>query len=414
MGVWSKRKRAQMQDAQLVMQSAGWTAGVFGTEMDVSQEFAPEQLLPPTRWKKIVAGEKNRILDSRKAALNACDEKRSKGSAPTKNDARVIPGAYLLAKFEVKDTDVYEVMASVLSEWTLNEEQERAFRIVANHSVSVTPDPLRMYIARMGGTGKTRVISALRSWFEARGEKYRFVVLAPTGAAASQLTGSTYHSFLGVNTGDRRKSRKRGGRALDLARGRMRGVEYIFIDEVSMISCQDLYLIDARLKDITRVEDEPFGGVNVILAGDFAQLPPAKGNALYSSEVSQIQLPRASPESQENTLGLLVWHHFVTVMVLKQNMRQTNISAEDRALRAALIRMRYKECTNEDIQFLCTRIPSFNDTIDINDPRLRYASIITSWNTHKDSINAMNSARFAQEHGRTLHHFYSVDKQSQP
>ncbi|KAF6753998.1 hypothetical protein DFP72DRAFT_813426, partial [Ephemerocybe angulata] len=159
------------------------------------------------------------------------------------NDARVVPGAYLLSDFRVKDADLAGQVKRTLAAATLNEEQERAFRIVANHSVSVTPSPLLIYIAGMGGTGKTRVIDTVRRWFDARSEANRMIVLAPTGAAASVVRGSTYHSYLGVATGDRRNYAQRGGKALEEARLRMRGVDYIFMDEISMVSCQDLYLI---------------------------------------------------------------------------------------------------------------------------------------------------------------------------
>ncbi|KAF5309332.1 hypothetical protein D9611_014030 [Ephemerocybe angulata] len=237
-------------------------------------------------------------------------------------------------------------------------------------------------------------------------------VTAPTGCAASVVRGSTYHSYLGVATGDRRAYAPRGGRALDEARLRMRGVDYIFMDEISMVSCQDLYLIDKRLKDVTTLEDMPFGGLSIIVAGDFAQLPPARGLSLYSGEVSKVQRPRQSQTDQENTLGLLLWNLFVTVVVLRQNMRQTNTSdaAED-SLRTCLEHMRYKDCTEADLEFLRSRIPSNNPALNLGDPMWCDVSVITAWNTHKDQINAMNAIRFARENNRPLHMFYSVDRQ---
>ena len=48
----------------------------------------------------------------------------------------------------------------------MNTEQERAFRIIANYTVSKNPEQLQMYLGGMGGTGKTQVISvaAALSW----------------------------------------------------------------------------------------------------------------------------------------------------------------------------------------------------------------------------------------------------------
>ncbi|KAG1748251.1 uncharacterized protein EDB91DRAFT_1003527, partial [Suillus paluster] len=50
---------------------------------------------------------------------------------------------------------------NMIEEFTLNTEQARAFRIVAEHSLLVKPEPLRMFIGGAGGTGKSRVINAL-------------------------------------------------------------------------------------------------------------------------------------------------------------------------------------------------------------------------------------------------------------
>jgi hypothetical protein len=150
----------------------------------------------------------------------------------------------------------------------------------------------------------------------------------------------------------------------------------------------------------------------MIVAGDFAQLPPPKGQALYSGEVSQVQLPRQTEKEQENTMGLLLWHQFTTVVILRQNMRQVGNSAANVTMRRVLERMRYKDCTIEDLIFLQSLIPVFNPEIRLSDDKWRDVSVITALNTHKDQINHMNATRFANERGRHLHYFYSVDKQS--
>lgn len=54
----------------------------------------------------------------------------------------------------------------------------------------------------------------------------------------------------------------------------LQGVDYVFFDKVSMLSCQDLYLISARQAELMNNPDSPFGGLHMIFSGDFAQLPP--------------------------------------------------------------------------------------------------------------------------------------------
>ena len=66
---------------------------------------------------------------------------------------------------------------------------------------------------------------------------------------------------------------------------RLQGVDYIFMDEVSMLSCFDMYRISAQLCKVMNNPTCPFGGLNMLFAGDFAQLPPPLGGesvALYS------------------------------------------------------------------------------------------------------------------------------------
>jgi hypothetical protein len=118
----------------------------------------------------------------------------------------------------------------------------------------------------MGGTGKSQVIKALVSFFNKRNEAHCFMILAPTESAAALINGSTYHSALGLNDWMDAANAKN----IAKVRSRLEGVEYIFLDEVSMLSCHDLFKISAQLARAMNEHEEPFGGINMIFAGDFA------------------------------------------------------------------------------------------------------------------------------------------------
>jgi hypothetical protein len=229
----------------------------------------------------------------------------------------------------------------------LNTEQQRAFRIVANHAVGQEQEQLKMYLGGMGGTGKSQVIKALTYFFNKRNEAHRFVVLGPTGTSAALLGGSTYHSFLGVNMTEIKVTV--GNMAS--VKNRLDGVEYIFIDEVSMMACHEMYKISAQLAKALNVFDMPFGGMNMIFAGDFAQLPPVGGASLFSDTVGTQLHAGLKPAAQEAVIGKALWHQVTTVVILRENMRQKSQTAEDALLRTALVNMRYGKCTPEDIQF---------------------------------------------------------------
>src|ERR1700734_4458863 len=117
--------------------------------------------------------------------------------------------------------------------------KERAFRIIANHAVTPGYEQLMMYVGGMGGTGKSQVIKALMDFFKSRNESHRFVVFAPTGTAAALLQGSTYHSILGVPIDGQTALRNETTNNAHV-KARLDGVDYAFLDKVSMFSCSDI------------------------------------------------------------------------------------------------------------------------------------------------------------------------------
>ena len=104
---------------------------------------------------------------------------------------KVVDKSYLEKSFH--SDDATQRIDDIAKTFSLNTEQERAFRIITNHAVSMNPEQLRMHLGGMGGTGKTQVIKAISAFFEARNESHRFIIVAPTGTAAALLGGSTYH-----------------------------------------------------------------------------------------------------------------------------------------------------------------------------------------------------------------------------
>ncbi len=99
-------------------------------------------------------------------------------------------------------------------------------------------------------------------------------ILASTGAAAVLLGGRTFHSFfgLGIMEGGADATYERASKDKRLM-SRLRKVEGVIIDEISMIPGQALMIAEA-LSQRARESKLPWGGMRVIAVGDFAQLPP--------------------------------------------------------------------------------------------------------------------------------------------
>lgn len=123
-----------------------------------------------------------------------------------------------------------------------------------------------VFVSGRAGTGKSRLIDYLKGM--PGGE--RQVVVAPTGVAALALKASTIHAFfrlpIGVIDTGALEDDERFGPVL-------RKMQRLIIDEISMVRADVLDGIDRRLR-MLRNPDLPFGGVQVVMVGDFLQLPP--------------------------------------------------------------------------------------------------------------------------------------------
>jgi hypothetical protein len=145
-----------------------------------------------------------------------------------------------------------------------------------------------------GGVGKSHLIRFLS-------ENIRDLVLtASTGIAALNICGQTLDSFMGFNqhVTDIQSARKINPQT----RHKLSKLKILLIDEVSMIRCDKLDMVDARLKAVMK-NDMPFGGVQVIFVGDFCQLAPvvqdgsdealalraAYGNRVFAFEAKSYQ-----------------------------------------------------------------------------------------------------------------------------
>jgi ATP-dependent exoDNAse (exonuclease V) alpha subunit len=129
------------------------------------------------------------------------------------------------------------------------------------------------FITGKAGTGKTTLLRKIVSECRARGKNV--AVSAPTGVAAKNAEGQTLHSLLGLKTivfipGKIRKWYRR----MDDARVKViKNLDILIIDEISMVRCDVLDMVDLTLQHY-KGNKKPFGGIQVVLFGDLFQLPP--------------------------------------------------------------------------------------------------------------------------------------------
>ena len=143
-----------------------------------------------------------------------------------------------------------------------------------------------VYLTGKAGTGKTTFLKYLRET-----TTKNTVILAPTGVAAINAGGQTIHSFFQLPFGPFVLNDKRLRTSKDLGdlddttiystfryredkRIILEQLELLIIDEISMVRCDTLDVIDRLLRVFRKKPHSTFGGVQVILIGDTFQLPP--------------------------------------------------------------------------------------------------------------------------------------------
>jgi ATP-dependent exoDNAse (exonuclease V) alpha subunit len=129
-----------------------------------------------------------------------------------------------------------------------------------------------VFLTGAAGTGKTYVLNQFISEMQAEGAKV--AITASTGIAATHMGGMTIHSWAGIGI-DQELDEKVWSRVglRELRNPQISEAEILVIDEISMLHHYRLDMVDAICRRI-RKSAAPFGGLQVVLAGDFFQLPP--------------------------------------------------------------------------------------------------------------------------------------------
>ena len=129
-----------------------------------------------------------------------------------------------------------------------------------------------VFLTGSAGAGKTYTLNRYINYLKAR--KVSVAITASTGIAATHMNGMTIHTWAGIGIKDvltdndlkNMKERK-------YLKEHLENAQVLIIDEISMLHAKQLNLVNKVLKYF-KESDEPFGGIQIIVAGDFFQLPP--------------------------------------------------------------------------------------------------------------------------------------------
>ena len=193
--------------------------------------------------------------------------------------------------------------------------EQRALLLEFIHRIH-TPDsePIQIFFHGPAGSGKTFTLKLMmeicnRYTTERNSIRNAYVACASTGKAASALDGTTVHSAFRIAA--MRTCNKPIARETEQNyRGLFNGVICVVVDEISMLGCDIYHNIDSRLKQITAVYDQNFGGMHIVMCGDLRHLPPVNATPIYKC-------------SRDMIGGPVLWQSLYSYSLL-QVMRQSN------------------------------------------------------------------------------------------
>ena len=138
-----------------------------------------------------------------------------------------------------------------------------------------------VYLTGQAGSGKTYILNLYIQYLKKH--KVPVAVTASTGIAATHLNGGTIHSWSGIGIKSQLTSHDIAKiLANETKRAKLQSAKVLFIDEISMFHSYRLDMVNQICK-AARQDDRPFGGLQVVLCGDFFQLPPINEQGLERS-----------------------------------------------------------------------------------------------------------------------------------
>jgi len=253
-------------------------------------------------------------------------------------------------------------------------QEDQSYRNDPRHCAA--PDPLNVMILGGPGCGKSFFASKL---IESAGSSV-IHCCAPTGVAASLLpNGFTIHKLLGISI---RTDAKVSDATLSAIGRNLRGMRILLIDEISMINKGLFETIGKRLSQVFPEDQRPFGGVGLVLMGDFFQLP-ATQSPLYA-----LMLETTNPLAQ-------FLSHF-NVITFKQQMRaQSDPQHAELLERMRDLRSSVSPVALADVR----RLKALSDNDFLNDPCWLDAPIVVTNNAEREAILRVRVVAFARQRG---------------
>lgn len=149
-------------------------------------------------------------------------------------------------------------------------------------ALEILKSGVNVFITGSAGSGKTYLLNQYINYL--RDKNIPTAITASTGIAATHLGGMTIHSWAGIGIKENiTKYELEMLESKEYLVRRIQNTNVLIIDEVSMLDAKRLDMVEWVCRHFKR-NDRAFGGMQVILCGDFFQLPPVKKSFLSETE----------------------------------------------------------------------------------------------------------------------------------
>jgi ATP-dependent DNA helicase PIF1 len=231
-------------------------------------------------------------------------------------------------------------------------------------------DGYSVFVTGSAGTGKSHLLRYLKENYLDSG----LHITASTGIAAVNVGGQTIHSWAGIglanipleNILENILSKK-----FSYLRRRIRTTIMLAIDEISMISAEVFDILDNVFRTV-RDDERPFGGIQMILFGDFFQLPP---------------ISKDSTTENNFCFNSLAWQNLdPKIFLLKTVFRQ-----KDPKFVRILDNIRSGKIDEEDREILSSRIEAVDHDQNIK------PTILSTHNRQVEAVNVKELAKISSE-----------------
>ena len=229
------------------------------------------------------------------------------------SDVNTISASFQQASLPASnDMNVDVDPAAVAHSWNLNPKQTVVYNLIIDQSLWTKPEPLNLIITGAAGTGKSRIVHTAQDLLLQKKQLYRFCLTSFTGIATRNIHGQTLHSALSLSA---LKGSQMPMTTREMLIQMWANVDFLFIDEYSMIGCRMLYKVHLALT-IAKECSLPFSRINIIFAGDFCQLPAVSETRLYAKFGSSKQTTTENAHLH-GIYGKLLWMSIRNIIVLQ-------------------------------------------------------------------------------------------------